>query len=140
MENRTPATTMLLASAVLLILGYFLPWASAGGFSANGGDISLGFMFLLAGGYLGFIGWRKMQRQPITGPLMIGVWVAAVIAGLLALLKMFSSDWQLVSRGIGVYVTLVGGILAVIAAVTLKKEETGATGSTGGTAPPANPF
>jgi predicted small integral membrane protein len=152
MQNRTPAITMLLVTAGLLVIGAFLPWAtvSAGGFkvSVSGTQGSDGYITLLCGAYIGFIAWTKMQGKPVAKGMMIGLYVAIGLALAIGVMNFSSIDDAAgaaalgvsASVGIGLWLTIAAAIVGIVGAVTIRKEDA-AGGSTSTTAtPPSSPF
>lgn len=158
MENRTPATTVLGVSAIVLVIAAFLPWATVSALGAsisvNGLDGSDGYITIICGAYLGFIAWRAMQRQPVSKGMVIGMWVAAGIATAIGVMNFSSVDDNVgaaalagvsASVGIGLWLTILGGLGALAGTFLFKKEATAGGGPMGpagttGTTPPSSPF
>lgn len=153
MENRTPAITMLLVAAGLLVIGAFLPWAtvSAAGFgsvSVSGTEGSDGYITIICGAYIGFIAWQKMQGKAVAKGMMIGLYIAVGLALAIGAMNFSSIDDAAgaaalgvnASVGIGLWLTIAAAIVGIVGAVTMRKEDT-AGGTTGTTStPPSSPF
>jgi hypothetical protein len=123
----------------------FLPWVSIPGLgSQNGLGGNAGFLLIASAAYMAFYGYQRMSGATMKKEYMIGLYVAAGLVLLVVLVNFFDSAFSFpgVSRGIGLWLTLVGMIVTVVAIVTVRKEDMAGTGSSGppGTTPPSSPF
>lgn len=120
---------LLLAGAAAVVVGAFLPWATAGSFSKAGteGDGSITLVLGIAAAALGALGLLKRSRG-----MRIGSVVAAALVVLIAVIDMadvgsaevFGISFEI---GIGLYMTLVGGLGALLGAVlALRRRPTAA--------------
>lgn len=134
LDKKDTANNLFIATAVLLILGAFLSWASVsagefGSLSVSGFDGSDGKLTVLAGGFMGFLAYRRMNQMPIPQWMWIVGWIAAGLSLLLGVYNWFQIDDKVggeligidVSAGIGLYMTIVGGALGLFAMYTAKK-------------------
>jgi len=112
----------ILIIAVLGMIGTFLPWASAFGFTVSGtkGDGWITLVLFAIGGAIAFFNGDKADA--IKQKVMAGVWVPAAIAAVIALLKIFKSRPAGVSIGIGLWLIAIAGIAQVFVSLFFKGE------------------
>jgi len=110
----------ILIVAVAGMVGTFLPWASAFGFTVSGteGDGWITLVLFAIGGAIAFFAGEK--AEPIKKSLSTVVWVPAGLAALIALLKIFKSRPAGVSIGIGLWLIAIAGILQVLLVMFFK--------------------
>jgi len=110
----------ILIVAVVGMIGTFLPWASAFGFTVSGtkGDGWITLALFAAGGAIAFFNGEK--AEPIKKKVMMGVWAPAALAGLIALLKIFKSRPAGFSIGIGLWLIAIAGIVQVFLSLFFK--------------------
>lgn len=114
------SSILILAGAAVVAIGAFLPWADIGGLiTTNGMDGDGKITIVLAAGaaVLGVFGILKASKG-----MLIGSLVVAALTILVAIIDMadVSSRGEgiiEVSIGIGLYLTLIGGIVGVVGAV-----------------------
>lgn len=112
------ASILLLTGAAAVVVGAFLPWVTWGSFSKAGteGDGSITLVLAVATAALGTFGLMKASRK-----MTIGAIVAAALVVLIAVIDMVDVGSEVVfgvtfEIGIGLYMTLVGGIGALVGA------------------------
>lgn len=112
----------ILIIAVVGMVGTFLPWASAFGFTVSGteGDGWITLFLFAIGGAIAF--FKGEKGEAIAKKFMTGVWVPAALAGLIALLKIFKSRPGGVNIGIGLWVIAIAGIAQVLVSLFFKGE------------------
>ena len=110
----------ILIIAVVGMIGTFLPWASAFGFTVSGtkGDGWITLALFAVGGAIAFFNGEKTEA--ISKKVMTGVWVPAAIAALIALLKIFKSRPAGMSIGIGLWLIAIAGIAQVFVSLFFK--------------------
>lgn len=116
MEKKRKLIVILAAAGMI---GTFLPWASAFGFTVSGtegdGWITL-VLFAIGGGMALFSGRRT---EPLTRGKLMVVWISAAIAAFLALYKIFTVEGP-VKIGIGLWLIAIAGIIQVLQVLFLK--------------------
>lgn len=116
MEKKRKLIVILAAAGMI---GTFLPWASAFGFTVSGtegdGWITL-VLFAIGGGMALFSGRRT---EPLTRGKLMVVWISAAIAAFLALYKIFTVEGP-VKIGIGLWLIAIAGIVQVLQVLFLK--------------------
>lgn len=110
---------LIVIVAVAGMIGTFLPWASAFGFTVSGtegdGWITL-VLFAIGGAMALFSGSRT---EPLTRGKLMVVWISAAIAAFLALYKIFTVEGP-VKIGIGLWLIAIAGIVQVLHVLFLK--------------------
>lgn len=130
----------ILVVAVAGMIGTFLPWASAFGFSVSGtegdGWITLG-LFAIGGAIVLFAGNRA---EALSKGKLAGVWITAALAALIALHKIFTKD-PIITIGIGLYLIAIAGIAQILLAFFFKGGEAAEVPAapSPGIAPPPEP-
>lgn len=112
----------ILIIAVAGMIGTFLPWASAFGFTVSGteGDGWITLFLFAIGGAIAFFNGEKTEA--IKKKVMTAVWVPAAIAALIALLKIFKSRPAGVNIGIGLWLIAIAGLAQVFVTLFFKGE------------------
>jgi hypothetical protein len=112
----------ILIIAIVGMIGTFLPWASAFGFTVSGteGDGWITLALFAVGGAIAFFNGEKSEA--ISKKVMAGVWVPAALAALIALMKIFKSRPGGVSIGIGLWLIAIAGIAQVFVSLFFKGE------------------
>jgi len=112
----------ILIIAVLGMIGTFLPWASAFGFTVSGtaGDGWITLALFAIGGAIAFFNGDKADA--LKKKVMTGVWIPAALAAIIALLKIFKSRPAGVSIGIGLWLIAIAGIAQVFVTLFFKGE------------------
>ncbi len=109
--------------AVVGMIGTFLPWASAFGFTVSGTSGSDGwitFVLFAIGGAIAFFSGEKTEA--IKKKISTAVWVPAALAAVIALLKIFKSRPAGLSIGIGLYLIAIAGLAQVFVTLFFKGE------------------
>jgi len=112
----------ILIIAVVGMIGTFLPWASAFGFTVSGtqGDGWITLALFAIGGAIAFFNGDKAEA--LKKKIMTAVWVPAALAAVIALLKIFKSRPAGLSIGIGLYLIAIAGIAQVFLTLFFKGE------------------
>lgn len=120
--RRSRSSLHLLGGSLMILVGAFLPWISSG-----------------AGNFLGIRGaglWTLYASfLGVAGAIMRAPKVVAVHAGILAVVAITLPAWQLVHMvslvglagwvpGVGLVLTVAGGVIAAVAATRLWREGT----------------
>lgn len=111
---------LILIISVVGMIGSFLPWASAFGFSVSGIDGSDGWVNLVLfaiGGAIAFFAGDK--SEPLSKGKLAGVWAPAGLAAIIALRKIFTKPAG-VDIGIGLWLIAIAGIIQVVHILFLK--------------------
>ena len=113
MENITSSRSTLIAigAAVLTIVGAFLAWASILGISASGWDGGDGKLTSLAAVALVAVAIVLKERMR-----QIAMIVAAGLILLIGIINYFDISGDDLNVGIGMYLTLAGGVVGLVAA------------------------
>ena len=110
---------LILIIAVVGMIGTFLPWASAFGFTVSGtegdGWITL-VLFAIGGAMALFSGDRG---QALGSGKLLAVWIPAALAAIIALRKIFTKPAG-ISIGIGLWLIAIAGIIQVVHVLFLK--------------------
>lgn len=112
----------ILIIAVVGIIGTFLPWASAFGFTLSGTEDGgwLTLALFAIGGAIAFFNGEKTEA--LQKKIMTAVWIPAVIAAVIALLKILRSRPAGVNNGIGLWLVFLAGLAQVFVALFFKGE------------------
>ncbi len=110
---------LILIIAVIGMLGTFLPWASAFGYTVRGtrGDGWITFFLFAIGGAIAYFAGER--QEPVDKAKLLGVWIPAGLAALIALRKVTSKPSG-ISIGIGLWLILLAGIAQVVHILFLK--------------------
>ena len=110
----------ILIIAVVGMIGTFLPWASAFGFTVSGtkGDGWITLALFAVGGAIAFFSGEKTEA--LKKKIMTAVWVPAALAAVIALLKIFKSRPAGLSIGIGLYLIAIAGLAQVFVTLFFK--------------------
>jgi hypothetical protein len=117
---------MILIVAVVGMIGTFLPWFSAFGYSVSGteGDGWITLFLFAVGGALAFFAGDK--AEPLGKGKLMGVWIPAAIAAFIALRNIFRSRPGGVDLGIGLWFIAIAGVVQVVHILFLKGASAGA--------------
>ena len=109
----------ILIIAVAGMIGTFLPWASAFGFTVSGteGDGWITLALFAVGGAIAFFNGEKSEA--IKKKIMVGVWIPAVIATIVGLLNLFKLRSG-VSAGFGLWLVILAGLAQVFVSLFFK--------------------
>lgn len=113
----------ILIVAVAGMVGTFLPWASAFGYTVNGteGDGWITLVMFAIGGAIAF--FKGDKAQPLSKGTLYGVWIPAAIAGFIALEKIFTKPSGMGMKiGLGLWLIAIAGILQVLISFFFKGE------------------
>jgi hypothetical protein len=111
----------ILIIAVVGMIGTFLPWASAFGFTVSGthSDGWITLVLFAIGGAIAFFNGEKTEA--IAKKVMMGVWIPAAIAAIVALINVFKLSHG-VSAGFGLWLVVLAGIAQVMVSLFFKGE------------------
>lgn len=112
----------ILIIAVVGMIGTFLPWASAFGFTLSGTEDGgwLTLILFAIGGAIAFFNGEKTEA--LQKKIMTGVWIPAAIAAVIALLKILRSRPAGVNNGFGIWLVLLAGLAQVFVTLFFKGE------------------
>ncbi len=110
----------ILIIAVVGMIGTFLPWASAFGFTVSGtqGDGWITLALFAIGGAIAFFSGDKAAA--LKKKIMAAVWIPAALAAVIALLKIFKSRPAGMSIGIGLWLIAIAGLAQVFVTLFFK--------------------
>ncbi|NOQ23214.1 MAG: hypothetical protein GQ565_11275 [Candidatus Aegiribacteria sp.] len=112
----------ILIIAVVGMIGTFLPWASAFGFTLSGtkdgGWLTLALFAI--GGAIAFFNGEKTEA--LKKKVMTGVWIPAAVAVIIVLLKILRSRPAGVSNGMGLWLVFFAGLAQVFVTLFFKGE------------------
>lgn len=132
------AAGLLILSAVLLVVGPALTFASSEGESVTGYDADQGGTYILAAVVIGLMGILLFAVKGATGRKVLGA--LALLGGLFAGFAGFVDMTDLpegISSGLGTWVVLLGAVLALIGAIiALTSPADTSTGPLAPTGPP----
>jgi hypothetical protein len=129
---------LILIVSVVGMIGTFLPWASAFGFTVSGteGDGWITLFLFAIGGALAFFAGDK--AEPLGKGKLTGVWVPAALAAIIALRKIFTKPAG-ISIGIGLWLIAIAGIIQVVHILFLKGSSVEKAAYTPPSPPPPTP-
>lgn len=127
---------LILIVAVVGMIGTFLPWASAFGFTVSGteGDGWITLVLFAIGGAIAFFAGDK--TEPLGKGKLTGVWVTAGLAAIIALRKIFTKPAG-IDIGIGLWLIAIAGIIQIVHILFLKGSPAAAPASAPSPPPPA---
>lgn len=118
---------LVLGGAALIVVGSFLPWASAGGMSFSGIDGGDGWITLVLGLALGATALIPAAKNGML--IVAGIALALVVYELIDIMGAGGGAIE-VSIGIGIWIMLVGGIAGLVGAIQARKGEEAAPAAT----------